>query len=144
PFSPRISTPPMAGLIALSTRACFMVSWPTMAVNGKTLREGCINAIVASGGGSAAQRLLDALDDRALREVVQTEILATRSLRQVQARVEPVAAEERGAVDPADARQYGSHGVIARRVDDQHVHVLDAQLLRHVLRLHQRLLAEQR
>ncbi len=34
PFSPRISTPPMDGLMALSTSASFIFSWPTMAVNG--------------------------------------------------------------------------------------------------------------
>ena len=32
PFSPRISTPPMDGLIAFSTRASFICSWPTIAV----------------------------------------------------------------------------------------------------------------
>jgi len=35
PFSPLISTPPIEGLIALSTSAIFMRSWPTIAVNGK-------------------------------------------------------------------------------------------------------------
>ena len=36
PFSPRMSTPPMAGLTALSSSACFMVSWPTREVKGST------------------------------------------------------------------------------------------------------------
>ena len=35
PFLPRISTPPILGLMALSMRARFMAVWPTMAVNGK-------------------------------------------------------------------------------------------------------------
>ena len=34
PFSPSINTPPMDGLIALSNRANFIFSWPTIAVNG--------------------------------------------------------------------------------------------------------------
>ena len=34
PFSPRIRTPPMLGLIALRTRAIFIRSWPTMALKG--------------------------------------------------------------------------------------------------------------
>ena len=34
PFSPSISTPPMDGLIALSKRANFISSCPTIAVNG--------------------------------------------------------------------------------------------------------------
>ena len=34
PFSPSINTPPMDGLIALSNRANFISSWPTIAVNG--------------------------------------------------------------------------------------------------------------
>ena len=37
PFSPRISTPPIAGLTALSARASFILSCPTMAVKGKVL-----------------------------------------------------------------------------------------------------------
>ena len=36
PRSPRIRTPPILGLIALRVNAVFMVSWPTMAVKGKT------------------------------------------------------------------------------------------------------------
>jgi hypothetical protein len=35
PFSPRMSTPPILGLIALRSNAFFMCSWPTMALNGK-------------------------------------------------------------------------------------------------------------
>ena len=38
PRSPRISTPPMAGLMALSSRAVFIESWPTRAVKGMTVR----------------------------------------------------------------------------------------------------------
>jgi hypothetical protein len=34
PRSPRISTPPMLLLIAFRINACFMRSWPTMAVKG--------------------------------------------------------------------------------------------------------------
>ena len=39
----------MAGLMALSTSACFIGSWPTIAVKGKTLRPLCIARIVANG-----------------------------------------------------------------------------------------------
>ena len=34
PFSPRISTPPIAGLTAFSSSAIFIRSWPTMALKG--------------------------------------------------------------------------------------------------------------
>ena len=34
PFSPRINTPPMRGLIAFNTSARFSRSWPTRALNG--------------------------------------------------------------------------------------------------------------
>ena len=34
PFSPRISTPPIAGLIAFRTSASFIRCWPTIALKG--------------------------------------------------------------------------------------------------------------
>jgi len=34
PFSPRMRTPPMVGLMALSTKAIFISSCPTIAVKG--------------------------------------------------------------------------------------------------------------
>src|SRR3954470_24809597 len=40
PFSPRTRTPPILGLIELSTRPSFIRSWPTRAVNGKMGRMG--------------------------------------------------------------------------------------------------------
>ena len=56
PRSPRISTPPIAGLTALRTRAVFIWSWPTRAVNGRTSGF-AIRPIVARTEGGGPQQL---------------------------------------------------------------------------------------
>src|ERR1017187_2904134 len=155
PFSPRIRTPPIAGLMALRTSAWRMGSWPTMAVNGKTERPTCMARLSLFGansrhaaGSATAQAGLHAGQDRTLAQVVQPEVLTIRALGQVQARVEAVAATEqlrasrpRGA---ADRGQRLGGDVVAGGVDHQHAHALGADLRRQPLRLEQRLLTEQR
>src|ERR1700731_4470707 len=105
-----MSTPPIDGLIALSTSACFIGSWPTIAVNGKTLRAVGIRTILSGRvrprpASTSAQGLLDPFDDGALRQVVETEVLPAGPLRQVEAGVEPVPAEQRGSILDTDSRQ---------------------------------------
>src|SRR5439155_23450067 len=47
---------------------------------------------------TAAQRLLDALDDRSLRQVVEPQVLAAGALSEVEPGVEAVTAEQRRAI----------------------------------------------
>src|SRR5205807_8575120 len=92
PFSPRMSTPPIAGLIALSTSDCFIDSWPTSAVKGKMVRAGpefsFMGGILAERARSpGAELLLHGLEDRPLGEVVEAEVATSQTPGEVEAGV---------------------------------------------------------
>src|SRR3982074_3695176 len=97
PFSPRMRTPPMAGLTALSSSASRIRSWPTMAVKGYTGPRGLdiSSSLISTSGGSRGplvEGLLDAGDDAALVEVEEPQVAPAHVLGEVAAGVEGVAA----------------------------------------------------
>src|SRR5438270_1289438 len=115
PFSPRISTPPIAGLMALRTRASFMRSCPTIAVKGNEYRS---RATATNGSeppeatGTAAASALQLAGHRGgdllAREVVQAVVAGAHALGQVGARVDRV-----GLVHGRDPGQVLHRGQVA-------------------------------
>src|SRR5579864_958061 len=116
PFSPRISTPPIVGLIAFRTRASFICSWPTIAVNGHEYRSIaiCVDDITYGARASGARivqrvdqerpavvrrRELEAVDLLGAGRMVVDEVVADRrlglALRGVQAKAEDAGADAR-------------------------------------------------